>query len=84
MRALKFPIEQLSFGGSIKEIKAADKPTIIVFNKIDSYSLIEKGNSESEEDSVPTLEELKRTWMARLNNKNVIYLIIVQMCIFNM
>ena len=47
---------------------AADKPTIIVFNKIDAYTWVEK----DEDDLTPktreniTLDELMQTWMAKL------------------
>ncbi len=47
---------------------AADKPSIIVFNKIDAYTWVEK----DEDDLTPktreniTLDELMQTWMAKL------------------
>ena len=53
---------------TLKELGAADKPTVIVFNKIDNYSWTEK----EEDDLTPatkenvSLEELKQTWMAKL------------------
>lgn len=55
---------------TLVDIKAADKPTILVFNKIDLYSFIEK----EEDDLSPmtsenvSLEELKKSWMAKENN----------------
>ncbi len=51
---------------TLAEIGASDKPTIMVFNKIDAYQWVKK----EEDDLTPptkentTLEELKRTWMA--------------------
>ena len=54
---------------TLKDLGCADKPSMIVFNKIDNYTWTEK----EEDDLTPmtkenlTLEELKRTWMARLN-----------------
>ena len=54
---------------TLAEIGCADKPTIMVFNKIDAYSHIEKDPF----DLAPatrenlTLEELKNTWMAKVN-----------------
>lgn len=48
--------------------QSADKPSIVVFNKIDAYNHIEK----EEDDLTPitreniTLEELEQTWMAKL------------------
>lgn len=52
---------------TLAEIGAADKPIIMVFNKIDAYKWIEK----DEDDLTPpgkenvSLEELKASWMAR-------------------
>ena len=52
------------------EINAANKPTYIVFNKIDAYTYIKKDY----DDLTPktrenfTLEELKKTWIARHND----------------
>ena len=55
---------------TIADLGAAGKPTMIVFNKIDAYTYVEK----AEDDLTPktkeniTLEELMNTWMAKLNN----------------
>ena len=55
---------------TIADLGAAGKPTMIVFNKIDAYTYVEK----AEDDLTPktkeniTLEELMNTWMAQLNN----------------
>ena len=55
---------------TLKDLDAADKPSIMVFNKIDNYRWVEK----EEEDLTPqgkeniSLEELERTWMARLKD----------------
>jgi len=54
---------------TLTDIKASDKPTIMVFNKIDAYRFIEK----DADDLGPvmkenlTLEELEKTWMAQEN-----------------
>jgi len=54
---------------TLSEIKVGDKPTITIFNKIDAYSFIEK----EADDLTPStkenlsLEELKKTWMAKEN-----------------
>ncbi|MDY6131110.1 MAG: GTPase HflX [Prevotella sp.] len=56
---------------TLKDLDAAEKPSIIVFNKIDAYSWVEK----EEDDLTPatkeniTLDELKKTWMAKLNDE---------------
>ena len=52
---------------TLNEIDKTEKPTIIVFNKIDIYQPIEPMN-ESEED-LKTLDSLKKSWMARMKNK---------------
>jgi GTP-binding protein HflX len=54
---------------TLTDIKASDKPTIMVFNKIDAYRFTEK---DSDDLTPPTrenmtLEELERTWMAHEN-----------------
>ena len=55
---------------TIADLGAGGKPTMIVFNKIDAYTYIQK----DEDDLTPktkenlTLEELMNTWMARLND----------------
>ncbi len=60
---------------TLEEIGAANKPTYLIFNKIDAY----KPKKRDEDDLTPrtkehfTLEELKRTWMAQ-NNKNCIFI----------
>jgi len=55
---------------TLADIGGAGKPTIIIFNKIDAYSYVKK----DEDDLTPatkenlTLEELMRTWMAKMND----------------
>ena len=55
---------------TLNEIGAGDKKTIMVFNKIDAYSYVEK----EEDDLTPatkinyTLEDWKKTWMAKGNS----------------
>ncbi len=55
---------------TMTDIKASDKPVIMVFNKIDAFTHIEK----EEDDLTPitrenlSLEELKRTWMSKMGN----------------
>ena len=52
---------------TLTELGCADKPSMIIFNKIDNYHWIEK----EEDDLTPaakeniTLDELKKTWMAK-------------------
>jgi GTP-binding protein HflX len=55
---------------TLKEINSADKPVIIVFNKIDAYQFVKK----DEDDLTPatqenlSLQEFQKTWMAKSNN----------------
>lgn len=55
---------------TIADLGAGGKPTVIVFNKIDAYTYVEK----AEDDLTPktkeniTLDELMRTWMAKMND----------------
>ena len=55
---------------TLAELGAGDKPTIMVFNKIDSFSYVPK----EENDLTPikreniSLAELKKTWMANMND----------------
>ena len=55
---------------TLKDLGCAEKPSMIVFNKIDSYTWVEK----EEDDLTPstrenvTLEELKHTWMGKLSD----------------
>lgn len=54
---------------TLAEIEATNKPTLLVFNKVDTYDLL--GGFEDGEFSRPTLKELKKTWMAKLDNQCV-------------
>lgn len=55
---------------TLLDIDKEEKPTILVFNKIDSFSYIKK----DEDDLTPikrenvSLDELKETWMAKMRN----------------
>lgn len=58
---------------TLTDIKASDKPTILVFNKIDAF----KYDKKDEDDLTPStranlsLEDLKKSWMSNLNNNCV-------------
>ncbi|MBR6285610.1 MAG: GTPase HflX [Bacteroidaceae bacterium] len=53
---------------TLGELGAAEKPCIIIFNKVDAYTWVQK----DEDDLTPatreniTLDEMKQTWMARM------------------
>ncbi len=61
---------------TLAEIDKGDKPTIVVFNKVDAYTYEEK----AEDDLTPpapgnvSLEELKKTWMAKLNDTKCVFI----------
>lgn len=54
---------------TLADLKCSEKPMMIIFNKIDAYTYVEK----AEDDLTPktkeniTLPELMNTWMAKLN-----------------
>lgn len=55
---------------TLNELGCSEKPYMIIFNKIDNYSWTEKDSDNLtpvKKDEIP-LEELKRTWMAKLND----------------
>ncbi len=55
---------------TLREIGAGDKPTFMVFNKIDAYKHIEQDEFDLEEKKKEnfTLEELKNSWMYKENS----------------
>ena len=56
---------------TLAELGCSDKPAMLVFNKIDAYTWVEK----EEDDLTPltkenyTLEDLKKTWMAKIRGE---------------
>ncbi len=52
---------------TLADIGVTDKPTILVFNKIDGYEAL--GGFEEGEFSRPRLEDLEKTWMAKMHNR---------------
>lgn len=54
---------------TLKDLECADKPQMIIFNKIDNYHWVEKEPDDLTPETKEniTLEELKRTWMGKLN-----------------
>jgi GTP-binding protein HflX len=61
---------------TLSELDKTEKPTILVFNKIDAYIPVEK----DEDDPTPrtkenyTLEELKKTWMSKMNDTRCVFI----------
>lgn len=61
----------------LMDIKANDKPVIMVFNKIDSYQhlTIDEDDLITEKTTRHyTLEEWKSTWMSRLGEQNALFI----------
>jgi len=60
---------------TLREIGVADKPVIVVFNKIDAYRYIKKDETDLTARTKEnfTLEELKKSWMAK-NNDSAIFI----------
>lgn len=61
----------------LKDIKSDDKPTIMVFNKIDAYKneVIEEDDLITEKTSKHySLEEWKATWMSNVGEKNTLFI----------
>ena len=58
---------------TLKELGAADKPMMMLFNKIDAYTWVEK----DDDDLTPmrkeniSLEELEKTWMAKSGDDTI-------------
>lgn len=61
----------------LQDIKSADKPTIMVFNKIDAYKhlTIEADDLITEKTTKHyTLTEWKQTWMSKLGEQNALFI----------
>ena len=61
----------------LMDIKSADKPTIMVFNKIDAYHPVyfdENDLSIEKTTKHFTLEEWKTTWMSKLGENNTLFI----------
>lgn len=61
---------------TLNEIGAGDKPVIVVFNKIDAYRPADFDPDDLAPKRVEqySLEELKETWMARMNGEECIFI----------
>lgn len=61
----------------LQDIKSNDKPTIMVFNKIDAYKplVIDEDDLVTEKTSRHySLEEWKQTWMSNVGEKNALFI----------
>jgi GTP-binding protein HflX len=59
---------------TLNELDKTEKPVILVFNKIDQYKVAIEGDQLTQEERNVELEELKRTWMAKLNNTKCVFI----------
>ncbi len=55
---------------TLQELEKKEKPIVLVFNKIDAYH----PTDEYGEPINYTMEELKRTWMSKLNNTKCVFI----------
>ncbi len=62
-----------SVNETLLEIGAKDKPTYMIFNKIDNYNYQEQSEFDFEEEKPEniSLEELEKTWIARENGAGI-------------
>ena len=61
---------------TLAEIDKTEKPVILVFNKIDAYKYVEKDKDDPSpmEKENYSLEELKKTWMSKLNGTLCVFI----------
>ena len=61
---------------TLEEIESSDKPSILVFNKIDQYrgeEDLKDHEVDNEEPRAFSLEELKKMWMGRIHEGDVVF-----------
>jgi GTPase len=66
-----------SVNQTLLDIKANNKPTIMVFNKIDAYRHLTIDEDDLITEKTPrhfTLEEWKETWMSRVGEENALFI----------
>ncbi|MBF7092016.1 GTPase HflX [Flavobacterium sp. ALJ2] len=66
-----------SVNQTLLDIKANDKPVIMVFNKIDAYKHLTIDEDDLITEKTPrhyTIEEWKATWMHRLGEQNALFI----------
>ncbi len=66
-----------SVNQTLLDIKANDKPVIMVFNKIDAYKHLTIDEDDLMTEKTPrhyTLEEWKATWMSRVGEENALFI----------
>ncbi|MGO4772903.1 GTPase HflX [Flavobacterium sp. W22_SRS_FK3] len=66
-----------SVNQTLQDIKAHEKPVIMVFNKIDAYKHLKIDDDDLMTEKTPrhyTLDEWKTTWMHRLGEDNALFI----------
>ena len=66
-----------SVNQTLLDIKANDKPVIMVFNKIDAYKHLTIDEDDLMTEKTPkhyTLDEWKSTWMSRVGEQNALFI----------
>lgn len=61
---------------TLNELNKVEKPTILVFNKIDAYQAVEQIENDPNPAQVEnySLEELQRSWMSKLNDTQCVFI----------
>ena len=57
---------------TIAEIDKSEKPTIVVFNKIDAY--LPPEDELEDPDGLSSIDALKKSWMSKLGSEKVIFI----------
>jgi GTP-binding protein HflX len=59
---------------TLNEIDKTEKPTIILFNKIDAYQAPKNDDLVEDLEEITTLESLKKSWMAKMNKTKCVFI----------
>ena len=59
---------------TLNEIDKTEKPTIILFNKIDAYQAPKNDGLVEDLVEITTLESLKKSWMAKMNKTKCVFI----------
>jgi GTP-binding protein HflX len=59
---------------TLLSLDTKDKPTLLVFNKIDAYHVPESNEEDPEAEQPLTLEEFKKTWMNKMDATQCIFI----------
>ena len=59
---------------TLNEIDKTEKPTIILFNKIDAYQAPKNEDLVEDFEETTTLEGLKKSWMAKMNKTKCVFI----------